>query len=278
MMILTKRFLRILYILSVFTCLTACTALFFQPLKEHIVSPDDYEINYQDIFFKSVDDLTSHGWWFPADSDSKAVIVFMEGNSGNISSHASAAYWLTQHQYDVFIFDYRGYGKSEGVAYLQGALSDIEQAIVYAAEKKSKHKKLFVIGQSLGASMGIPAASAMKEYIDGAIFVSPFSDYREMSREFLSKSWVTWLFQWPLSFTINNDYRPLDYVSKVAPAPTLFLYSDHDEVVNSSQTKALYEKANQPKAIEKLIGKHNTIMGIQANRDIILRYLDAWAE
>lgn len=272
-----KFFYSKLFILSLLIVQTSCTALFFHPIKEHVLSPDDYNISYRDVFFNSTEDLKLHGWWFPAESSSKAVVIYLQGNSGNVSTHAIAAYWLTKHNYDVFIFDYRGYGKSEGVAFLQGALNDVEQAILYAAQHNESDKKIFVIGQSLGASMGVFAASKTKENIDGAVFVSPFSDYREIAQEMLSKSKLTWALQWPLSFTINNDYRPLDYVSKVAPVPTLFLYSDGDEVVPSDQTKALYEKATQPKALEKLIGSHNTIMGIQENRDIILKYLDEWS-
>ena len=126
--------------------------------------------------------------------------------------------------------------------------------------------------------MGIFAVAEMKEYVDAAIFVSPFSDYQEVAREFLSKSWLTWLFQWPLSLTINNDYRPLDFVGEISPVPVLFLYSDGDEVIPSAQIKALYEVAVHPKNIEEVVGSHNSIMGIQLNRDIIIRHLDTWVD
>lgn len=264
-------------LLSILLSQSGCTALFFQPLRGHILSPDDYGVDYRDVFFNSVDDLRLHGWWFPANNTSKAVVIFLQGNSGNISTQATAAYWLTNHNYDVFIFDYRGYGISEGVPTLEGALSDIEQAILYA-DQAAADKEIFVMGQSLGASMGIYAVKEMKEHVDGAIFVSAFSDYREISREFLSRYWLTWLFQWPLSFTINNNYSPLDFVEEISPVPTLFLYSDGDEIIPSDQIKELYEKASQPKDIELVVGSHNAIMGIEQNRDIIIRYLDSWVE
>ena len=219
---LKKYFLRLM-VLSLFFYLSACTALFFQPIKEHLLSPDEYDIKYQDVFFNSIDGVILNGWWFDAKAQSKGVVVFLQGNSGNISTQAVAAYWLTQHNYDVFIFDYRGYGKSEGVAFLQGVLNDIKQAILYASHQVVETKKIFVIGQSLGASMGVFTVSTMQEIVDGVIFVSPFSDYRDIAQELLSKSKLTWALQWPLKYTINNDYRPLDYVSEISPTPTLFL-------------------------------------------------------
>ena len=258
--------------------LPACTSIFFQPMKEHVISPEQFGVEYRDVYFKSVDGLKLHGWWFPSQQDSKATVLFLHGNAQNISTHSSGVYWLTKHNYDVFIFDYRGFGRSEGVPILEGALSDIEQAIAYVKTKNVDDKKLFIVGQSLGASMGIFTIADIKEGISGAIFISPFSDYRAITRDVLSRSWITWAFQWPLSFTINNDYRPLDYVGQISPAPTLFAYSNKDEVMPSYHIKNLYEKAIPPKYIEEFTGSHSSILGVQKNRDIIVRYLDEWSK
>ena len=253
-----------------------CTNFFFQPSKRLVVTPAQFGIEYQDVYFKSIEGLDLHGWWFPARKESRALLLFLHGNAENISTHSAAVYWLTQHQYDVFIFDYRGYGLSQGVPDMDRSMTDIYQAFAYANKRNAEGKKLFVMGQSLGASMGIYSIAQKPEGIDGAVFVSPFSDYREITRNMLAGSWLTWAFQWPLSLTISNDYRPLDYVRRLPEIPVLYLYSNEDRVIPSQQVKALYEHSNEPKEIEQIIGTHNSIFSIESNREILLKYLNAW--
>jgi uncharacterized protein len=255
---------------------SGCTNLFFQPSKRLVVNPGHFGIKYQDVYFKSVDELDLHGWWFPAQGESKALLLFLHGNGENISTHSAAVHWLTKHQYDVFVFDYRGYGLSQGVPDMDGVMTDIYQAFDYANKRNGKDKKLFVMGQSLGASMGIYSIAQKPEGIDGAIFVSPFSDYREITRDVLAGSWLTWAFQWPISFTISNEYRPLDYVKKLPGIPILYLYSDDDRVIPSEQVKDLFEKSNRPKYIDRVQGPHSGIFSIDSNREIVLKYLNEW--
>lgn len=270
--------LRYIFVIYILTLTTGCTNLFFQPSRYHAVTPDQFDINYEDVYFNSIDNLKLHGWWFPARDESKALLLFLHGNGENISTHSAAVYWLTQHQYDVFVFDYRGYGLSQGIPDIDMVMTDIHQAYAYANKRKAAGKKLFVMGQSLGSSMGIYSIAQKPTGIDGAIFVSPFSDYRDITRNMLSKSWLTWAFQWPLSLTISNDYRPLDYVKKLPAVPTLYLYSEEDRVIPPEQVKTLFESANEPKYIERLQGPHSGIFSIKSNRNIVLKYLNEWAE
>jgi len=270
-------------LISVFVILTTifitgCTQLFFQPSKQLLVDPSKFGIAYENVYFKSIDKLTLHGWWFPSQNESKALVLFLHGNAQNISTHASAVHWLTHYQYDVFIFDYRGYGLSEGTPELSLIISDIVQAYTYANERIGADQKLFIIGHSLGASMGIYSIANKPTGIDGAIFVSPFSDYQKITQYALAGSWLTWPFQWPLSFTINNDYRPLDYVQKLPQIPLLYLYSKGDYVIPADHVKELFKNSNEPKFIEEIQGAHSGLFDIQGNRDIILKYLNGWLD
>lgn len=264
--------------LCLIIALTGCTNLFFQPGKRHVIHPSQFGIEYQDVYFKSVDNLDLHGWWFPSPEKSKALLVYLHGNGENISTHSAAVHWLTKHKYDVFIFDYRGYGWSQGIPDMDKAMTDIYQALVYANKRKIAGNKLFVMGQSLGASMGIYALTQKPEGIDGVIFVSPFSDYRKIARHALASSWLTWAFQWPLSLTVSNEYRPLDYVNQLPEIPVLYLYSQEDQVIPEEQVKELFEESNKPKFIDKVEGTHSRIFGIESNRNIILNYLNEWLE
>ena len=258
--------------------LTACTDVFFQPLQQHLATPDQYDIKYEDVYFKGGSGLDLHGWWFPSVLNPKAQILFLHGNGENISTHSGLVYWLTQHQYDVFIFDYRGYGKSAGKAQIEGVIDDIQSAREYVESRQAEHKNLFVIGHSLGASLGIYNLAHHRNNVDGIILVSPFSDYRQITREALSKSWLTWLFQWPASLTIDSHYNPIDYVSELPDKPKLFMYSENDRIIEAGHVINLYEKANGEKYKENVKGYHNSIFSEKENQQIILRYLDQWSE
>ncbi len=241
-----------------------------------IADPVQLGYEYRDVDFKSIDGLNLHGWWFPARQESKAIVIFLHGNGENISSHFAAVSWLTEYNYDVFIFDYRGYGASQGEPDLDWVVTDIFQAFDYVDGMNEWKLPVFLIGQSLGASMGIYTLSEKPHNIRAAIFISPFSDYRGIVRHVLSRSWLTWLLQWPLSYTVSNRYRPLDYVSQLPPVPILYLYSKEDRVIPAEQVLSLYRNTSPPKYIEQVKGGHSDIMGLDYNRKIVLRYLQQW--
>ncbi|MCW9047941.1 MAG: alpha/beta fold hydrolase [Gammaproteobacteria bacterium] len=258
--------------------LSACTSLFFQPMKQHLATPEQYNIEYEDVTFKGESGLNLHGWWFPASEESKAIVLFLHGNGENISTHSGMVHWLTGHQYDVFIFDYRGYGKSEGYAFVEGAIADIKSAREYVNARRPSDKKLFMLGHSLGASLGIYNLAKDNGPIDGAIFVSAFSDYQKIAREMMATSWLTWAFQWPFSLTISNEYSPAEVVASTPDIPRLFMYSVEDQMISAEHTVELFNKATGEKYLEKVTGQHNRIFAQTANQQVILRYLDKWSE
>jgi len=275
------RSLQVVLIIPYVAFLSSCTHFFFQPHSQHFASPEQYKITYEDIYFKG-DAGKLHGWWFPAKlsgtDKAMATVLFLHGNGQNISTHSGLIYWLTQYQYDVFIFDYRGYGKSEGSVQLEGALNDITRAREYIASRHKANNKLFVIGHSLGASLGVVNLAMDEASVDGIILVSPFSEFRKITRETMSRSWLTWAFQWPISLTINDEYNPIDFVAKLPDVPKLFMYSEEDTVIRPEHVLSLYHRASEPKFIEKSWGNHNSLFAQKENQQIILRYLGEWSK
>lgn len=257
--------------------LMGCSNAFFQPLKQHIATPEQYGIEYKDVYFSAEDGARLHGWWFPAREQAKACVLFLHGNAENISTHAGMAYWLTQFDYDVFIFDYRGYGRSAGKVDIAGAISDIQAAKDHAKQSFARQQKLFVVAHSLGASLGITSLAGDASGVEGAIFISPFSEYPRVAREMVSKTWLGWLFQWPVSLTISGRYNPVDYVARLDGLPTVFMYSPGDEIIAPAHVGALYQHATGDKHLEQLSGGHNQLFSVQENQRLILGYLDSWS-
>ena len=232
--------------------ITGCTQLFFFPMKQEVRTPADIGLSYEDVYFPGGEDQKLHGWYLPAVGHARATVLFLHGNAENISTHIGSVYWLPERGFNVFIFDYQGYGQSDGVPSIAGALGDVEAALGFLV-RHSEHygEPVIVFGQSLGGALAIHAVvhSAYRRHIKGLIADSAFADYRLIAREKLAGFWLTWPLQWPLSLTINDDYSPLYEVRDVAPIPLLIIHGEEDQVVPVHHARLLYERAQEPKSI-----------------------------
>lgn len=232
--------------------LQGCTAAFFQPMRQMMMTPARIGLEYQDVWFPSADGTRLHAWYLPAQGESKGTLLFLHGNAENISTHIASVYWLPPRGYGVLLLDYRGYGESGGSQSLPGALQDAEAALGWlAARPEVRAHGMVVLGQSLGASLAVyvVAHSAYRDRIRGLVVDSAFSSYRRIAREVLDRWWVTWAVQWPLSFTVTDRYSPLDNIASVSPIPLLIMHSEHDQVIPVSHARALYAAARPPKTL-----------------------------
>ena len=119
------------------------------------------------------------------------------------------------------------------------------------------------------------AKTRYKDSIKLLLTVESFADFCDATQDVLSLNWFTWLFQWPLSFTVDNSYRPADVVAEVAPIPLVIMHSKQDRIVPFYHAKELYAAARQPKKLQPIIGSHNTVFNESENRRLILKYLDS---
>lgn len=255
--------------------LQACSSVLFFPTRQYTITPDKVHINYADVNLSSQDGLLLQGWYLPARRPARGTILFLHGNGENISTHLAMVYWLPAEGYDVYLFDYRGYGASQGEVDLVGSLQDIESMIAYVAANKSMPDRFIVLGHSLGASMGIYAVTktAYKQDLAGMISIDAFSDYRTVTRDVLSRSWLTWLFQWPLSLAMDNRFSPRYYIGDISPIPIVLLHSDTDEIIEPYHSRILLQAAKEPKFFQTLHGSHNQVLNDMNNRRILLMYL-----
>ncbi len=272
---INMKWLRICLSVALLGMLSACTHILFQPQRAHFVTPDRFGVMYDDVEIKTSDQIKLHGWKLLAKDKIHGAVLFFHGNGQNISTHFANVHWLTDYGYDVYLFDYRGYGKSEGIAQLDAVINDTGAMIAYGVKQLTKNEKLIVMGYSLGGSLAIHAVAHTehKSRIKTLVTVEAFSDYHEITQDVLSTSWLTWLLQWPLSFTVDNSYRPLNSVAKIAPIPLLLLHSKQDEIIPYHHAQALYAGAAEPKFLKEVSGGHNIIFNKVENRKILLDYL-----
>lgn len=257
--------------------LTACSNFLFVPVKPYPVTPDKVNLQYEDIFTEAADGTQLHGWKLDAEGEAIGNILFFHGNGDNVSTQLPNSFWLPKQGYNVYIFDYRGYGQSQGVPDLDDTISDMALMIEYTVKQLPDNEKLIVIGHSLGGAMAIYAV-AHSEYlgqIKTLVTIEAFSDYHDITQDVLSNSWLFWLFQWPLSFTVDNSYRPLDAIGLISPIPVLIMHSETDEMIAMYHAERLYEAAKEPKALQIIDSDHSNIFSNTENRKLLLDYLSA---
>ena len=106
-----------------------CSSHFFYPQKGLFDNPIVVHLNPDDVYFKTFDGLTLHGWFLKAEKPQHGTILVLHGNAENISTHVNSVLWLVKEGFNIFIFDYRGYGMSEGTPTLAGVHKDAEAAM-----------------------------------------------------------------------------------------------------------------------------------------------------
>lgn len=195
--------------------------------------------------------------YFPPAGKPLGTIVHFHGNGNNMTAHFPYSAWLAKEGFNVFIFDYRGYGASGGRANLDGVVLDGIAALKHAAKLPGAEPgKLIVLGQSLGGAVaaasivesGLPLPAAM--VVEGS-----FYSYRSMGAADLRRHWWGWPLLWLPSVAVSGKHSPSDYLAKLT-CPKLYIHSLKDDTVPFAQGKKLYDAAPAPKEFWELPGGH----------------------
>jgi fermentation-respiration switch protein FrsA (DUF1100 family) len=231
--------------------LAGCTSLYLQPSRRFYVSPDEFRLRYEAVRFRSRDGTGLTGLFLHAStSPVRGAVIQFHGNGENMTSHYTYAAWLTSRGYDVFAFDYRGYGASEGQAGVKGAVEDGIAAIGYVMGRQDVDPtRVAVWGQSLGGALAVAAlGSRQGPPIKALVLESTFDSYRGLAQDVLSRSWLTWALQWPLSrLLISDRYSPARFAGRLPPCRILVIHSRADLIVPYRFGENLYARLPGPK-------------------------------
>jgi alpha-beta hydrolase superfamily lysophospholipase len=256
---------------------SACTGVFFQPHRYQVATPNKLGLTFQEVTFKTADGLELYGWFMPAQGPALGTVLQLHGNAENISTHFASLAWMPERGFNVFIFDYRGYGASEGEPTLAGTQVDIDAAMqTLLARKDIDGDRIVMYGQSLGGALAAyyVAHSPHRAQLRALILESAFSDYVDIAREKFTDHWITWPFQWLPWLTVDDSYSPLPTLAKISPLPLLILHGDQDRIVPVHYGKILYDAALEPKQLWIVPGAgHIQTMRAPADRDRLVAYL-----
>lgn len=224
---------------------SGCEKQIFYPDSHIYRTPEEFQVKYDEVHFSSQDGTKLHGWWLKPDGYSNGLMVVAHGNAQNLSSHFTGWVWLVKAGYELFIFDYRGYGESDGEVDLEDALDDTVAAMQYAQEHYRGN--LYICGQSIGGMLVINALSRhpFKRY-RFAIIDSTYSELEEIGRETLSRTLITWPFQWMAYPLLTDRFDPIDKLGAVE-IPLLFITGSADKLIPPNHSWQLFDAAKRPK-------------------------------
>lgn len=246
---IAKRSLLLPVVMVLVLTMTGCSSLFFHPSRTMQESPAVKLFRHYDVVFVSSDGVPIHGWYFPVENARGSILV-LHGNAQNLSTHVNSVLWLVKEGFNIFIIDYRGYGWSGGEPDLAGAHRDAAAALEKLfSMPETDPDRVVVLGQSLGGSIATYTVvhSPHKDSIRALVIDSAFSSYRGIAREKLDSFWLTWPFQYPLSWTVNDDYSADRWIGQVSPIPVLILHGLDDAVVPTHHGRLLNDAAREPK-------------------------------
>ena len=231
-----------------------CAALehmfLYFPDTEIVMTPAAIALEFEDISFQASDGTKLHGWYLPGEKD-KPLILFCHGNAGNISHRIDNLRLFHELGLSVFIFDYRGYGQSEGKATEAGTYDDIRGALSWLKTKGWSEQQMIYFGRSLGAAVALQLA--IEHPPAGLVLESPFSSIEAIGKHHYPLLWI--LAGWALEARYDN----LAKISQLG-APLLIFHGDEDEIIPQQMGKALFERAPQPKQFYSIpfAGHNNT--------------------
>jgi fermentation-respiration switch protein FrsA (DUF1100 family) len=219
----------------------------FLPETHLDATPDERTMGYKEVYFPSEDGERLHGWFFPLKGECP-VILFCHGNAGNISHRLENVRLLLREKLQVFLFDYRGYGRSSGTPSERGIYLDGLAAYDYLVEKERiPRANIIPFGRSLGAAVAIEIS--LKREAKSLITESAFTSTRDVAR-------TTALF-FPVSYLLPAHYNNLKKIGRVA-VPKLIIHGKADEIIPFSMGLMLFEAAEAPKYFLPLEGAgHN---------------------
>jgi fermentation-respiration switch protein FrsA (DUF1100 family) len=204
---------------------------------------------FEDVWFKASDGIELNGWFFPANTNSpraRMAVLVCHGNAGNISHRLDTCVALLATGVNVFLFDYRGYGRSQGRPSEEGTYRDAQAAYQWLRQKGFPGPNIIVFGESLGG--GVAAELAIRETVGGLVLQSTFTSIPDIGAE---------LFPWlPVRWFGKIRYDTHAKLPRLK-IPVLVMHSRIDEIIPFHHSQKNFAAANEPKLFWELRGSHN---------------------
>ncbi len=238
----------VLALLSLGGCASLEESLIFhpRPFPDEDRKPEDAA--FEDAWVETPDGVKLHGWYAEA-NEPRAVILYAHGNGGNIAHRRWVVRLFREYlKTSVLVFDYRGYGRSEGTPTEAGILVDARAARRWLAKRAGvRETDIVLVGNSLGGGVAVDLAA--KDGARGLVLENTFSSLPDVAASHLKLLPVHWLMQTRLDSTAKiRNYK----------GPLLQTHGQADDIVPFALGQRLFQAANEPKQFVAIpAGGHN---------------------
>ena len=221
--------------------------LIYFPSRVHDATPAALGLLHEEAEFEADDGVRLHGWFLPV-KDSRLTVLLCHGNGGNLSHRLDRVLLLQSRlAADTLVFDYRGYGRSEGSPDEAGTYRDARAAYRWLRERGKAPSRIVLMGESLGSAVALQLA--LEVDARALVLEAPFTSIPDMAR-----AAYPFLPLWPF---VRTRYDSLGKIARLR-MPLLVLHGEEDEVVPFAQGRRLFEAAPEPKRFFAIPGaRHN---------------------
>jgi uncharacterized protein len=208
------------------------------------------DLPHEDAVFTAADGTRLHGW-FATPPQPREIVLFCHGNAGNVTSCGWVLDFYRQRlNCAVLVFDYRGFGKSEGTPTETGLVQDARAARQWLAQRTGVEESAIVlVGRSLGGGVAVDLAA--KDGARGLVLENTFACMRDVVDNQVGP--------WPLGWFLDMKFDSLSLIGKYR-GPLLQTHGDADKLIPYEHAYRLFEAANKPKVFIKAPGRgHNDL-------------------
>lgn len=220
--------------------------LVFFPDRQMAATPKAIGLDYEDVYVQSGDGPRIHAWFVPA-KNARYTLLFCHGNAGNISHRLESLLIFHRLGLSSLIFDYAGYGLSEGAPSEAQTYRDAEAAWRYLVEERGMQPQSIVI---FGRSLGGAVATWLAAKVNAAALIteSAFTSVPDMGAALYPIL--------PVRLLARIRYDTRERI-RLVNSPVLTIHSRDDEMIPFAHGQALYESASEPKTFLEIRGGHN---------------------
>ncbi|OAM91955.1 alpha/beta hydrolase [Termitidicoccus mucosus] len=239
-------------------------------------TPAQHGMKFEPVTFSSGDGTRLTGWFLPATTaanprEAKGTVIHFHGNAQNMTAHWQFVRWLPARGFNVFVFDYRGYGASAGKPGPKGLWRDSQAAIDCVRVRPDVDpERLLVFGQSLGGTNALAAVGGGdRAGIRAVAIEAAFYSYTSIANDKLPGA--GWL--------LCNRYGAAKHIAQISPIPLLLIHGTADSVIPESHSARLFAKAGEPKQLVIIPGSAHIDAMTEAHggayRDLLVAFFEA---